>query len=262
MNVGKHLVEHAALGMPPQPRRIPRTFMMSAIPFILSGGTGGGGLNQFNVANNGVVSLLPLPTAYTGWFYCPANAIFAGSAAGWYWFVGSSGTDGVLYNNTYTSGDPHLSAPASPTPFVTTGPGLVTQTTATNIVGPTKTLPGGTLGLNGGFSFDALMTFAPVSANRLWALRYNFSTVGSTSNFSNAQYGARFRGRYWNRNAANKSVASGFTGFSGNTTSGGTYYPNTDSAVDNALDFILLIADAVSNFMVLEAFDIQLNSGD
>lgn len=132
-------------------RDIPRILIQSAIPFILAGGTAGAGTNQFTMGNNGAISTLPtLPTTFSGgaWIYMPANAVAAGVAAGWYWFVASSATAGTVYNNTYTSGDPRLSVPTSPTAFATTGPGVVTQSTSA-ITTYSITVPGGALGLNG-----------------------------------------------------------------------------------------------------------------
>lgn len=129
----------------------PRVLVQSAIPFILAGGTAGGSSNQFTMGNNGAISTLPvLPTTYSGgaFIYMPANAIFAGSTAGWYWFVASSTTAGTVYNNTYTSGDPKLAVPATPTPFVSTGPGLVTQTTS-QIASLQHIVPGNSMGPNG-----------------------------------------------------------------------------------------------------------------
>ena len=111
------------------PDGAPRVLLQSAISFILAGGTAGGSSNQFTMGNNGALSTLPvLPTTYSGgaFIYMPANAIFAGSAAGWYWFVASATTAGTVYNNAYTGGDPKAAVPATPTPFVSTGPGLVT----------------------------------------------------------------------------------------------------------------------------------------
>lgn len=108
------------------------------IPFFLcSSGTMG---------NNGAVTgltALPFETSYgaspNAYVYMPANAISAGSAAGWYYAVFSSPTACTLYNNVYTSGVPTI--PSSPTAFVTTGPGAFTQTTGSFINGPVILIP-------------------------------------------------------------------------------------------------------------------------
>lgn len=102
-----------------------------------------------SIGNNGALTLTTaLSRTYSGgiYLYFPANAIYAGSAAGIYYTVMSSTTAGTIYNNTYTGGIP--TAPASPTAFVTTGPGAYTQTTsAVTLV--SYTLPGGFAGERG-----------------------------------------------------------------------------------------------------------------
>lgn len=122
---------------PPQPITI---LSASGIPFIkASSGTMG---------NNGAISAMTaLPRTYSNgaYLYLPANAISAGSSAGWYWFVGSSTTAGTVYNSTYTSGPPAI---GTATAFSTTGPGAYTGVT-TAVVGPSITLPANAMGANG-----------------------------------------------------------------------------------------------------------------
>jgi len=101
---------------------VPYTFISTGVPFVLvSSGTMGnnGALSGITAVSN------TYPNAYV---YLPANAISTGSTAGWYYAVFSSTTAATIYNNTYTSGVPSI--PASPTAFVTTGPGAYTQTTS------------------------------------------------------------------------------------------------------------------------------------
>jgi hypothetical protein len=122
---------------------VPYSPAKSAIPFIkASSGTMG---------NNGALSAMTaLPTTYTGaYIYLPANAIVAGSAAGWYWFVGSSTTAGTVYNSTYTSGIPVV---GTTTAFATTGPGAFTGESAA-VTAVQYTLTGGSIGANGQMFF-------------------------------------------------------------------------------------------------------------
>jgi hypothetical protein len=100
------------------------------------------------MGNNGAISALTaLPFTYPNcYLWLPTNAINAGSAAGWYYAQMSSATAGTVFNNTYTTGKPAI--PASPTAFVTTGPGAFTGDTGEEF-GPTITLPGNALGPNG-----------------------------------------------------------------------------------------------------------------
>lgn len=164
------------------PRAAPRLLMQCAVPFILAGGTAGGSSNQATMGNNGALSTLPvLPTTYSGgaWIYLPANAISAGSAAGWYWFVASSTTAGTVYNNRYTSGDPIDAIPASPTAFATTGPGVFSQTLASDITALTHTIPGGTMGANGSLVWEPQWIFTASGNNKIFALNYGGTAMHS-----------------------------------------------------------------------------------
>jgi hypothetical protein len=108
--------------------------------------------------NNGALTLTTaLPRATTGYFYFPANAISSGSAAGLYWTVMSSTTVGVVYNNTLVAGYPPTVV-ATPTAFVTTGPGAYTQTL--NLV-TAYSLPiqGGLFNITGGLRRSAFFEF-------------------------------------------------------------------------------------------------------
>ncbi len=101
------------------------------------------------MGNNGALSAITaLPIAFAAcYMYFPANAIAAGVPAGKYFVAMSSTTAGTIYNNLYTSGVPSI--PASPTPFVTTGPGAYAQTTGAAITLVSAPLLGGTTGLYG-----------------------------------------------------------------------------------------------------------------
>lgn len=122
---------------------VPFVLLSSTIPFVMvSSGTMG---------NNGALSgLTAVAFAYPrAYVYLPSGAISAGSAAGWYYAVFSYTTAATVYNNTYTTGTPTV--PASPTAFVTTGPGAYTQTTGTSpsFYGPNTTLPANVVGKYG-----------------------------------------------------------------------------------------------------------------
>jgi hypothetical protein len=125
----------------------PQLLFRSAIPMGLAP-TG-------TMANNGAVTLgTAIPAIYPScYLHFPANAIVAGSAAGFYYTVMSSTTVGQVFNNTYTTGVPTI--PSSPTAFSTTGPGSFAAVTArTTLI--TLTLPGGLMGLNGSIDGESL----------------------------------------------------------------------------------------------------------
>ena len=102
------------------------------------------------MANNGGITLgtalaLAYPSCYV---LLPAGAIAAGvpAASTWYFCQMSSTTVGTVFNNIYTTGVPTI--PASPTAFVTTGPGAYTGLTGVQ-AGLQITVPGGSMGPNG-----------------------------------------------------------------------------------------------------------------
>lgn len=143
----------------------------SRVPFVIpSSGTMG---------NNGALSgITAVAQAYpAAYVYMPAGAIAAASAAGWYYAVFSSTIAATLYNNVYTAGTPSI--PASPTAFVTTGPGAYTQTTS-GVQAFAMTVPGGLIGINGGLR-ATIMSANNNSANTKGALfKYGGTTFFSS----------------------------------------------------------------------------------
>jgi hypothetical protein len=93
-----------------------------AIPLIFAP-TGSFGNN--GALTSGTANPLAYVDTYT---YFPADAIVAGSAAGWYWTVWSNTTTATVYNNTW-NGTSNPAAVDSPTAFATTGPGAFTGPT-------------------------------------------------------------------------------------------------------------------------------------
>lgn len=113
-----------------------------------------------SIANNGALTLTTaLQNIMTDgcWMTFPAGAIAAGipAAAGMkYWVVMSSTTVGTIYNNTYTPGTNLPTPPATPTAFVTTGPGAFTQVVATDVTAYSLTVPANTMGPNGSIDIE------------------------------------------------------------------------------------------------------------
>jgi hypothetical protein len=140
------------------------TLLEIAVPLMLpSSGTFG---------NNGALSgIAATDTALVnGYLYFPAGAIFAGSAAGLYYTVMSSTTAGTVYNNVYSGlGQPTI--PASPTPFVCTGPGAYTQTSAVDILLCSVNLPANCLGTQSKLSTN-MFVLGPTNANtKTWSAK-------------------------------------------------------------------------------------------
>lgn len=117
----------------------------SSIPLIMP--------SSGSMGNNGAITLTTaLPLTYAKcYLYLPANAISAGSAAGWYYAEMAGTTTGIVYNNPYLSGRPSI--PSANTAFVTTGPGAYTQTTGSDLPSLRFTIPANALGLYGGLEY-------------------------------------------------------------------------------------------------------------
>lgn len=239
------------------PKQAPRVLAQSGIPFILAGGTAGGSSNQFTMGNNGAISTLPvLPTAYSGgaFIYMPASGIFAGSTAGWYWFVASSTTAGTVYNNTYTSGDPKLSVPATPTPFVSTGPGLVTQTTGSFVYAPTLTLPANSMGPNGALKLDGSIAVNNNANNKF--SQFEFGSMTMQGGHASTTGYRQLRNVY---NAGSVSVNKGHNAWAPGTTTSMSY-GSVNTAADVVVRMGLQIANA-TDYILMDAFDITVQYG-
>lgn len=164
----------------PAPNNVPTTqsyqVVGSGVPFIIA--------NTGTMAANGALTLgTALPTIYANaYVYLPANAIFVGSAAGWYYTQFSSATVGVVYNNTYAAGtQPALLPTVSLVPFVSTGPGAYTGATTAQ-VGPSFNINSNALGGNGGVARLTTMVSVNNSAGaKTTAVAINGVTVQSNA---------------------------------------------------------------------------------
>jgi hypothetical protein len=161
---------------------VPYTIFSTGLPFVIvsSGSMGNNGALTFTGA---VASAYP--SAYV---YLPAGAISSGSAAGFYYAVFSTTTAATVYNNTYTPSNTPPTIPASPTAFVTTGPGAYTQN-GIGILTFNVSVPANTLTVNGKIDVDAFSTQTGNSA--LLQLLVN----GSMSTQSNAA--TTYQGTKW-----------------------------------------------------------------
>lgn len=139
------------------------------------------------IGNNGALTgLTALPIAYGStaangpgaYMSFPAGAIAAGVPAvqTFYWVVMSSATAGTIFNNTYVSGTPTI--PASPAPFVTTGPGAYTQV-LTAVPLYVLTVPGNTLGPNDTVEIEFVANLNSSASNKNISAR--FGTLGSAA---------------------------------------------------------------------------------
>lgn len=117
------------------------------------------------MGNNGALTLgTALPAVYSGiYLYFPANAIFAGSAAGSYWCEMTSTTAGTVYNNLLAGIPAWVNFP---TQFVSTGPGAYTGE-AGSVTLATYTLPADSLGPTGRLINSALFELEGINAKTI-----------------------------------------------------------------------------------------------
>lgn len=229
---------------------IPQKLGGSAIPFVIAP-TG-------SMANNGAITLgTALGTTYAACYLnLPANAISAGSGAGWYYTVMSSPTVGQVFNNTYTTGAPSI--PASPTAFATTGPGAYTGVTS-QVSGPQLTIPAGVPGANGALRITTLW-----SALNNAGAKTVLCAIASINvlNASAASVGSlQAQSLVYNRGVQNSNIALPAANQSGLGTAGGNA---TATAINFAVATTLVIAATIAtatDFLVLEAYLIEVLTG-
>jgi hypothetical protein len=222
----------------------------STLPLVL--------VSSGSMGNNGALTgITAVPTAYpNAYVYLPAGAISSGSAAGWYYAVFSSTTAATVYNNTYTSGTPTI--PASPTAFVTTGPGAYTQTTGSNIASYTLSIAGNTIGVNGGISVSISKSNNGTSNNKIFSASYSSFTFATTTLTTNAGGGGS--AGFVNRGVTNVQVANPNANFLGNSTSGTTVYGAIDSTSAQNMAISMQLATATDT-MTLESAVVELLPG-
>lgn len=214
----------------------PYTIFQEGVPVFLQ--------SSGNMGNNGAFTLdTALDSIYANcYMYFPANAISAGSAAGKYFVQMSSATVGIVYNNTYTSGVPTI--PASPTAFVTTGPGAYTQTTGADIALMSFPLLGNSLGANGAL-FTYPHVICPNNANtKTTKMSVGGTAFGSDSITTTGQNPSPMTMR--NKGVTNRNVGNGGAGFAegGSSPVHGTVDTTADQTVlmigrlANAADYV------------------------
>lgn len=223
----------------PRPKQ-PIVLSQSGIPMILpSSGT---------IGNNGALSALTaLPTIYAScYMYFPVNTIAAGVAAGMYYVVMSSTTAGTIYNNVYTTGEARI--PATPTPFVTTGPGAYTQTTGAPITLSTTLLPAGLMGIDGQLISHLLWSHPNNGNNKIETFALGGTTVSSWTQTTTVQ--ASYCVRVANRQNYAKQVVAPDAVFGASATA--LTYLTKDTSTDLNITRTAQLAVA-TDYIVLES---------
>jgi hypothetical protein len=238
----------------------PFLLYQSAVPFIILGGDGAAAGMRWSAATDGTFTMTAEPlsglfsglTNYMALFYLPASAGGASNTAGWYWGKITAATTGIIYNNTYTSGDPGTQIPASPSAFTSVANGWITQV-ATEITGLSGiTLPGGAMGANGTLEVawrmhgDTTSTkyFRSKLAGTVWAS----SQLGANPNSDTILI-------LRNAGVSNKQISSrpsGGPGYNGNTISASEFLA-LNTAGDLALSESLQFSAANGNYAMIRA---------
>lgn len=223
----------------------------TAVPFIKAS-TG-------SMGNNGALTgLTALPTTYSNgcYLYLPANAIQAGSAAGWYFAVMSSTTAGTVYNLTYTSGQPYVPATPSQFAFTSTGPGAFTGVSSA-VTGPSFMLPANTMGPNGVLELAAVYGCAGSTNSKTVAIKLGSATIYTQTTTTAANVAALALLTCQNQGLTNAQV-SNQTGSVGFSATGQTY-----SSQDTTTNLTLALsgtAIATEN-LIFDAFSATVTPG-
>lgn len=226
--------------------QLPRTISKSGVLMCLqSSGT---------VGNNGAVTgLTAFPVALGECFlYFPANALYAGSVAGFYYSNVTGTTAATVYNDRWTGGQPAF--PATPTPIVATGPGAYTQTTGVDITAASFTVAGGALGAHGSLTLLPNFGANNTAGTKSWTAKFANNTLIGRSNTTATMDNTPVVMR--NAGAADRQIATSYAGFSAN--SGALFQRLTaDTTVDQ--EFIITIKIAVAtDFIFLQGYDATL----
>lgn len=145
------------------------------VPMVMAGSGSFGNNGALTLTNT--IALYSGTTVTSAFVYFPAGAIAAsgaGSAAGWYYCLFTTGTAATCYNNTYTSGTPTI--PASPTAFTTTGPGAYVGASSTQTA-YSVSIPGNTLGVNGGLRLTVSAAYTNSGNTKTITIAYGGSTI-------------------------------------------------------------------------------------
>lgn len=213
------------------PSKLTQILFQWGVPVILP--------SSGSIGNNGALTLTTAlqATFANCYMYFPAGAIASGSAAGIYYVQMSSTTAGVIFNNVLASGLPALIA--SPTAFVTTGPGAYTQSTSSQTL-LSLTVPGGTLGANGALRYQ-IGILMPNNANaKSLLVTLGGTTIQNLSNINNA-FGNIQRTI---RNIASQAVQIGIT-TSGSTDVGVSASGPLVTAIDTSTAKTLALAATI-----------------
>jgi hypothetical protein len=176
-----------------------------------------------------------------GYYFMPAGSIAAGvpAAAAWYYGTASSTTAVTLFNNTYdpTTGVPPT-VPASPTAFVTTGPGAFTGDTSEETVFQIA-IAANSLGPNGELRSELMGVGNNTAGTKTYRQKFG-ATTHSTFAIS-TQLGAGLSLYVKNAGAAAKQIGYTGSGHSGTTFAASTAGALGTSDTTGAINYVVTL---------------------
>lgn len=220
-------------------------YFEASVPMILP--------SSGSMGNNGALTVTTaLDTTYSAgaYFFMPAGAISSGSAAGWYWGIGSSASAITLFNNTYSSGVPI--APGSTTPFVTTGPGAYVQSGGAQSA-ISLTIPGGSMGASGRIISDFLISTDNSAGTKAFTTSY-----GGTQFFGDFPTASTYLSARTVIRNAGVSAQIGSTGIEGQTLSGSLVRGTVNSASNQTYTFKITLGTPATDYAILQALTLTV----
>lgn len=190
------------------------------------------------------------------WAYFPAGAVYAGSAAGFYWMTMSSRTEGTVYDTTYVPGTTSGERPASPTAISAAGPGAYTGETAAIVVASTV-LPGGALGLNGSLRVTQAVAANNTANNKTSYLKLNNVVYGGAIHYANFA-SRREMFDVMARGSHTRQWGSSFLGVASTSSSSTGLFLTDDLSANATLTAELAHQGAATDWIMLSAFRIEV----
>lgn len=247
-DAGLLAAELEALGLVPIGKRIPHISAQTGVPVgLVSNGT---------VATNGVITLVTaLATTYSGgiWLRLPASAV-VGGAAGLYWAVMSSTTQGQVYTA-------FVDTTSAFTPYIPTGlvaavgsNAAYTQTTAADITLINVSLPGGTMGANGGLRIYPQCVYVSSANIKSFKIALGGTAIAVFNNTTSTHDTRPWTLRNRGNQARNIDTAS--IGYAALATSPG--YRTIDTAADQSILLLGNLTVSALDCIVLEGFTVEV----
>lgn len=216
------------------------------------------------VGANGALTLdVALNFPYYGGIYLhfPANAVYSGSVAGFYWTVMSSTTAGTIYNEVLGSAFP-TEIPSAPAAVASASVGAYVPSTSQLSVG-TVVIPGGLMGPNGSFRISSCWSQTSSAANKTHSFYFGDESTSIEIESVTDRKQIATEVFYANRGSESRQVSITLVGYNGSWGAiGGT---TAERTVNTTIDSTLWAKVQVNNgtpaneFLILEGITIQVN---